>query len=115
MDNRAGVSWPSERLTQIPYRLYMDADQYDLEQERIFKGPVWHHLCLGNEIPEEGSFAKVRSNFRVARIVKDGETMLFVTGEYRDNVDVTSEPFKFIERPVLTDSHKFDTLLALPL
>ncbi len=56
MDDRAGVSWPSEGLTQIPYRLYTDADQYALEQERIFKGPVWHYLCLANEIPENGSF-----------------------------------------------------------
>ena len=47
--------------------------------------------------------------------MKNGETLLFVTGEYRDKIDVTSEPFRFVERLVLTDSHKFDTLLALPL
>ena len=42
-------------------------------------------------------------------------TMLFATGEYRDRIDTKSDPFRFVERLVLTDSHKFDTLLALPL
>ena len=56
MDDHAGVSWPSDGLTRIPYRLYTDAEQYALEQERIFKGPVWHYLCLVNEVPEPGSF-----------------------------------------------------------
>jgi anthranilate 1,2-dioxygenase small subunit len=66
-------------------------------------------------VSEANGVAEARSNFLIVRIMKDGETMLFVSGEYRDKVDVTAEPFRFIERLVLTDSHKFDTLLALPL
>jgi anthranilate 1,2-dioxygenase large subunit len=35
-----GVSWPSNGLSEVPFRLYTDPDQYRLEQERIFKGPA---------------------------------------------------------------------------
>ncbi len=34
------VEWPDGGLTEIPYRLYTDQDQYRAEQDRIFKGPV---------------------------------------------------------------------------
>jgi anthranilate 1,2-dioxygenase large subunit/terephthalate 1,2-dioxygenase oxygenase component alpha subunit len=40
----------------VPFRLYSDADQYALEQERIFKGPTWNYLCLAVEVPNPGDF-----------------------------------------------------------
>ncbi len=87
-----------------------------LRQANIYEPHGYRHVVGPiRVIDHDASVANVRSNFMVARIMKNGATMLFVTGEYRDCVDVTSEPFKFIERLVLTDSHKFDTLLALPL
>jgi len=48
--------WPTDGYTRVPYRLYSDADQYALEQERIFKGPIWHYLCLDGEVPRRGDF-----------------------------------------------------------
>src|ERR1700720_695821 len=39
-DAMRGVPWPSNGLTEIPFRLYTDPGQYRLEQERIFKGPT---------------------------------------------------------------------------
>ena len=39
-----GVSWPSNGLSEMPFRLYTDPEQYRLEQERIFKGPAWNYL-----------------------------------------------------------------------
>lgn len=33
-----------------------DPDVYRMEQERIFKGPTWHYLCLDVELPEPGSY-----------------------------------------------------------
>jgi terephthalate 1,2-dioxygenase oxygenase component alpha subunit len=50
------VSWPSERLTEVPFRLYCDQGQYALEQERIFKGPTWNYLCLAAELPRPGDY-----------------------------------------------------------
>ena len=54
-DATRGVPWPWNGLTEIPFRLYTDPDQYRLEQERIFKGPTWSFLCLAAEIPTPSS------------------------------------------------------------
>ena len=42
--------------TRIPYWLMHDADVYRREQERIFRGPTWHYLCLDAELPQPGAF-----------------------------------------------------------
>src|SRR6266567_7890946 len=63
------VPWPSNGLTEIPFRIYTDPDQYRLEQERIFKGPTGSCLCLTSEIPNAGDY--------VATTI--GETAVVVT------------------------------------
>src|SRR5207237_5657872 len=55
-DAMRGVSWPSNGLSEIPFRLYTDPEQYRLEQERIFKGPTWSFLCLATEIADPGDY-----------------------------------------------------------
>jgi anthranilate 1,2-dioxygenase large subunit len=64
-----GVHWPSNGLSEVPFRVYTDPEQYRLEQERIFKGPCWSYLCLAAEIPNPGDW--------VATTV--GETAVVVT------------------------------------
>jgi anthranilate 1,2-dioxygenase large subunit len=64
-----GISWPSNGLSEVPFRLYTDPEQYRLEQERIFKGPAWSFLCLAAEIPNAGDY--------VATTI--GETAVVVT------------------------------------
>jgi anthranilate 1,2-dioxygenase large subunit len=56
-------------LSEVPFRLYTDPEQYRLEQERIFKGPAWSYLCLAAEIPNPGDW--------VATTI--GETAVVVT------------------------------------
>src|SRR5437764_5770659 len=51
-----GLSFPSNALSEVPFRVYTDPEQYRLEQERIFKGPTWSYLCLTAEIPEPGDW-----------------------------------------------------------
>jgi hypothetical protein len=41
--------------------------------------------------------------------------LLFAAGVYLDRIDVLADPCRFIERIVVTDSDKIDTLLAIPL
>ena len=48
--------WPDGGVTRIPYRLYADGEIYALEQQRIFRGPVWNFLCLEIDIPNPGDF-----------------------------------------------------------
>ena len=45
----------------------------------------------------------------------DGATALFATGRTLDRIDVTHAPYRFIERLVVLDSEKIDTLLVVPL
>ena len=72
-----GVSWPSNGLTEIPFRLYTDPDQYRIEQERIFKGPTWSFLCLATEIPNPGDY--------VATTI--GETAVIVTRDSAGDIN----------------------------
>lgn len=58
---------------------------------------------------------EARASFIAARIMHDGETGLFATGRYLDRIDTTTRPFRFIERLVVLDSPKIDTLLVIPL
>jgi phenylpropionate dioxygenase-like ring-hydroxylating dioxygenase large terminal subunit len=51
-----GVPFPSNALSDVPFRVYTDPEQYRLEQERIFKGPTWNYLCLAGEIPNPGDW-----------------------------------------------------------
>lgn len=57
---RTAVRWPSNKVTHVPYGLYTSREQYELELERIFKGPVWSYLCLEAEVPAPGDFVVSR-------------------------------------------------------
>jgi anthranilate 1,2-dioxygenase large subunit len=48
--------WPALDYSRVPYRLYHDAEVYEREQERIFRGKVWSFLGLEAEIPNPGDF-----------------------------------------------------------
>ena len=63
----------------------------------------------------EGGIAETRANFLAVRIMHDGESRLFATGRYLDRVDISARPFRFVERLVVCDSQKVDTLLVIPL
>ncbi len=48
--------WPDAGVTRVPFRLFSDPEIYALEQQRIFRGPVWNYLCLESEIPNPGDY-----------------------------------------------------------
>src|SRR6185369_1601142 len=68
-----GVAWPSNGLTEIPFRVYTDPDQYALEQERIFKGPTWSYLCLAAEIPDAGDYIATTVGETAVIVARDGD------------------------------------------
>jgi 3-phenylpropionate/cinnamic acid dioxygenase small subunit len=85
-----------------------DANVYEAQRYRHIVGPIWvEDHALG--------IARARSHFLVVRTMHDGDAMLFASGVYIDRVDVSAEPCRFIERIVVLDSHKIDTLLAIPI
>ncbi|HEY1797004.1 MAG TPA: Rieske 2Fe-2S domain-containing protein [Stellaceae bacterium] len=56
VDPSVSVAWPSNGISEVPFRLYTDPEQYRIEQERIFKGPSWSYVCLAAEIPNAGDW-----------------------------------------------------------
>ncbi len=50
------MTWPSNALSEVPFRVYTDPAQYALEQERVFQGPTWNYLCLAAEIANPGDY-----------------------------------------------------------
>src|SRR5580692_7171201 len=67
------VSWPSNGLSEVPFRVYTDPQQYAHEQETIFKGESWSYLCLAGEIPNPGDWVATTIG-EVAVIVARNET-----------------------------------------
>src|SRR6516165_3374116 len=68
-----GVSWPSNGLTEIPFRVYTDPGQYSLEQERIFKGPTWSFVCLASEISKPGDYVATTIGETAVIVTRDAE------------------------------------------
>jgi phenylpropionate dioxygenase-like ring-hydroxylating dioxygenase large terminal subunit len=48
--------WPAEGYRRAPYRLLHDPDIYQVEQQRIFRGPVWTYVGLDAELKDPGDF-----------------------------------------------------------
>jgi anthranilate 1,2-dioxygenase small subunit len=87
-----------------------------LRRVLVFEAHRYRHVLGPVRIDKvTGGVAETRSNFIAVRIMHDGETSLFATGRYLDRIDVSRTPFRFIERTVVLDSQKIDTLLVIPL
>jgi anthranilate 1,2-dioxygenase small subunit len=87
-----------------------------MRRANIFEPHRYRHIVGPARIDRvEGGVAETRCNFLAARIMHDGDTHLFATGRYLDRIDVGGAPFRFIERTVVLDSQKIDTLLVIPL
>ena len=50
------LEWPDGDVSRVPFGVYSDPEIHRREQERIFRGPVWHFLCLEAEIPRPGDY-----------------------------------------------------------
>ena len=87
-----------------------------MRRANIFEPHRYRHIVgparLGTV---DGRIAEARANFLAVRIMHDGESQLFATGRYLDRIDVVGSPLRFIERTVVLDSQKIDTLLVIPL
>jgi len=92
-----------------------------LREANIYEPQRYRHLVSSTRILGQiDSTVRVESNFMVARIMQTGATMLFATGRYLDRIALdriaTDEPrLLFVEKIVVCDSRRIDTLLAIPL
>lgn len=87
-----------------------------MRRANIFEPHRYRHIVGPARIDRvEGAVAEARANFLAVRIMHDGESQLFATGRYLDRIAVGAAPFRFVERIVVLDSQKIDTLLVIPL
>lgn len=87
-----------------------------LRQANLFEPHRYRHVLGPIRVAKVADgVAETACNFFTARIMHDGETTLFATGRTLDRIDISRAPYRFVERLVLLDSHKIDTLLVIPL
>jgi 3-phenylpropionate/cinnamic acid dioxygenase small subunit len=83
-----------------------------LRRANIFEAHRYRHIVGPIRIGSiADGIAEVRSHFIAVRIMHDGEMSLFAAGRYLDRVAVAAGPYQFVERLVILDSEKIDTLL----
>jgi anthranilate 1,2-dioxygenase small subunit len=85
-----------------------EANIYEQHSYRHILGPP----CI---LSENGDEARSETSFLVVRIMRGGESSLFASGRYVDHYRLRGERASFIERIVICDSSRIDTLLVLPL
>lgn len=88
-----------------------------LREANVYERQRYRHIVgTPTVIAEEGGLVRIESPFLVTRIMRDGRMDLFATGRYVDAVrEDDAGTLKFVERLVVCDSARFDTLVALPL
>jgi len=54
------LGWNTPGVASVPYKFFYDQEVYEVEQRRLFRGPVWNYIVLESEIPNPGDF---KANF----------------------------------------------------
>jgi 3-phenylpropionate/cinnamic acid dioxygenase small subunit len=99
----------SRAMLRDRVRSLREANVYEAQRYRHIVGPP---LIA----PAEADGVLAQSNFAVIRTMHTGETTVFASGRYHDRIALTEEggPL-FVEKTVVLDSRRIDTLLAIPL
>lgn len=105
----AGVVFANSRAMLVDRITSLrEANVYERHAYRHLLGPPWIKSQDGARVASE-------TPFLVVRIMRDGTTDIFATGRYLDLYSLQTSSPKLVERIVVCDSSRFDTLLALPL
>ena len=59
IDAREHLTWPKEGVSRVPYKVYADPEVYAIEQQSVFRGPIWSFLGMEQEIPEPGDYRTI--------------------------------------------------------
>jgi 3-phenylpropionate/cinnamic acid dioxygenase small subunit len=87
-----------------------------LREANIYERQAYRHLVgLPAILGEADGVVHAETPFLVVRIMRDGIMDLFATGRYVDALVHEGGSLRFRERIVVCDSHRVDTLLAIPL
>lgn len=105
----AGLIWADNR------RMLQDRVSA-LQHANIYERQSYRHILGQPLVLAEGpDNIATETAFMVLRILRDGPTEVFASGRYLDRYRLGGHDAKLIERIVVCDSSRIDTLLALPL
>ena len=78
-ESEHGTAWPKGDFSRVPYKVFTDRAVYDMEADRLFRGPVWNYLAMECEIPKPGDFVTrwIADTSVVVVRAKDGEIHAF--------------------------------------
>jgi anthranilate 1,2-dioxygenase small subunit len=86
------------------------------EKANIFEPHSYRHILSDSEVvAKTADLIRVRTGFICVRIMHSGETTLFASGEYVDEVVRENGRCRFRSKAVILDSSQIDTLIAIPL
>jgi anthranilate 1,2-dioxygenase small subunit/terephthalate 1,2-dioxygenase oxygenase component beta subunit len=87
-----------------------------LRTANIYERQTYRHIIgLPSSAVEEAGEIVVETSFLVVRTMRDGRMDMFAAGAYFDRVHNEASNLRFAERIVVCDSHRFDTLVAIPI
>lgn len=86
-----------------------------MRHANIYEPQRYTHILSRSQLKSGDSRVYARTNFHVVRTMQDGGSETFVTGKYVDEIRVDAERVQFLERRVVLDSRRIDTLLVVPL
>jgi anthranilate 1,2-dioxygenase small subunit/terephthalate 1,2-dioxygenase oxygenase component beta subunit len=88
-----------------------------LRGANIYERQRYRHI-LGMPLisSEINGSVRAETSFLVVHTMRDGQMTIFATGIYADALSRGDDgAWRYAERVVICDSHRFDTLLAIPL
>ncbi len=87
-----------------------------LRKANIYERQAYRHLIgLPRVESEDNGIVRARTSFAVLRIMRTGETEIFASGNFLDELARVDDQLLLQRRDVICDSQRIDTLLALPL
>lgn len=88
-----------------------------LRQANIYERQSYRHIVGLPRVEGEDASGviRVRTSFVALRIMRTGETEIFASGNFLDEVVRVDGKLLLQRRDVICDSQRIDTLLALPL
>jgi anthranilate 1,2-dioxygenase large subunit len=69
--------WTEPSVDRVPYWIFQDAGIYAGEQRGLFRGPLWHYLCLEVELPNVGDFCTTFVGDTPVIVVRDADGELY--------------------------------------
>ena len=87
-----------------------------VREVNVYEPHVYRHVIGPTEIlGRSGDVYQAQSSYIVVRTMQDGEMTVFSAGRYLDEIVVSNDTAQLQKRIVITDSWRYDTLVAIPL